>query len=151
MISQWKPYYLKAHWIWSRILFSPLYQDAISATNPRVIDDARARKLSNDLKRSTYYETCSTYGLNVERVFQDGETPKCKGVESSEAQILHWRNPCNVLRTVISISIHPPQPLWPTWNFTIMNLHRLSQWCGQINRLHNYVKPSVGSSNKLEY
>ncbi|KAG5285513.1 hypothetical protein AALO_G00004240 [Alosa alosa] len=45
-------------------------QDAISATNPRVIDDARARKLSNDLKRSTYYETCSTYGLNVERVFQ---------------------------------------------------------------------------------
>uniref|UniRef100_A0A8B9JG63 Arf-GAP with GTPase, ANK repeat and PH domain-containing protein 3 n=1 Tax=Astyanax mexicanus TaxID=7994 RepID=A0A8B9JG63_ASTMX len=46
-------------------------QDAISATNPRVIDDARARKLSNDLKRSTYYETCSTYGLNVERVFQD--------------------------------------------------------------------------------
>lgn len=55
-------------------LFSPLCQDAISATNPRVIDDARARKLSNDLKRSTYYETCSTYGLNVERVFQDGET-----------------------------------------------------------------------------
>uniref|UniRef100_A0A8C1NM21 ArfGAP with GTPase domain, ankyrin repeat and PH domain 3 n=1 Tax=Cyprinus carpio TaxID=7962 RepID=A0A8C1NM21_CYPCA len=46
-------------------------QDAISAANPRVIDDARARKLSNDLKRSTYYETCSTYGLNVERVFQD--------------------------------------------------------------------------------
>lgn len=47
--------------------------DAISAANPRVIDDSRARKLSNDLKRCTYYETCSTYGLNVERVFQDGE------------------------------------------------------------------------------
>ncbi|XP_060775006.1 arf-GAP with GTPase, ANK repeat and PH domain-containing protein 1 isoform X2 [Neoarius graeffei] len=46
-------------------------QDAISAANPRVIDDARARKLSNDLKRCTYYETCATYGLNVERVFQD--------------------------------------------------------------------------------
>ncbi|XP_021780133.1 arf-GAP with GTPase, ANK repeat and PH domain-containing protein 1 isoform X7 [Papio anubis] len=46
-------------------------QDAISSTNPRVIDDARARKLSNDLKRCTYYETCATYGLNVERVFQD--------------------------------------------------------------------------------
>ncbi|XP_055008026.1 arf-GAP with GTPase, ANK repeat and PH domain-containing protein 3 [Boleophthalmus pectinirostris] len=46
-------------------------QDAISAANPRVIDDSRARKLSNDLKRCTYYETCSTYGLNVERVFQD--------------------------------------------------------------------------------
>lgn len=47
--------------------------DAISSTNPRVIDDARARKLSNDLKRCTYYETCATYGLNVERVFQDGK------------------------------------------------------------------------------
>ncbi|KAM9693411.1 arf-GAP with GTPase, ANK repeat and PH domain-containing protein 1 isoform 3-T3 [Dama dama] len=46
-------------------------QDAISSTNPRVIDDARARKLSSDLKRCTYYETCATYGLNVERVFQD--------------------------------------------------------------------------------
>ncbi|XP_026157408.1 arf-GAP with GTPase, ANK repeat and PH domain-containing protein 1 isoform X1 [Mastacembelus armatus] len=46
-------------------------QDAISSANPRVIDDTRARKLSNDLKRCTYYETCATYGLNVERVFQD--------------------------------------------------------------------------------
>ncbi|KAM8789573.1 arf-GAP with GTPase, ANK repeat and PH domain-containing protein 1 isoform 10-T10 [Rhynchonycteris naso] len=46
-------------------------QDAISSTNPRVIDDARARKLSSELKRCTYYETCATYGLNVERVFQD--------------------------------------------------------------------------------
>lgn len=46
--------------------------DAISAANPRVIDDSRARKLSTDLKRCTYYETCATYGLNVERVFQDG-------------------------------------------------------------------------------
>lgn len=51
----------------------PVLSDAISAANPRVIDDSRARKLSNDLKRCTYYETCSTYGLNVERVFQDGE------------------------------------------------------------------------------
>ncbi|GAA6068751.1 arf-GAP with GTPase, ANK repeat and PH domain-containing protein 1 isoform X2 [Tachysurus ichikawai] len=50
-------------------------QDAISAANPRVIDDVRARKLSNDLKRCTYYETCATYGLNVERVFQDGKHP----------------------------------------------------------------------------
>lgn len=53
-------------------LLSLCFADAISATNPRVIDDSRARKLSNDLKRCTYYETCATYGLNVERVFQDG-------------------------------------------------------------------------------
>ncbi|XP_026470107.1 centaurin-gamma-1A-like isoform X1 [Ctenocephalides felis] len=46
-------------------------QDAISENNPRVIDDARARKLAADLKRCSYYETCATYGLNVERVFQD--------------------------------------------------------------------------------
>ncbi|XP_063230805.1 centaurin-gamma-1A isoform X2 [Bacillus rossius redtenbacheri] len=46
-------------------------QDAISENNPRVIDDSRARKLAVDLKRCTYYETCATYGLNVERVFQD--------------------------------------------------------------------------------
>ena len=26
------------------------------------------------MKRCTYYETCSTYGLNVERVFQDGNS-----------------------------------------------------------------------------
>lgn len=56
------------------------FLDAISAANPRVIDDSRARKLSNDLKRCTYYETCSTYGLNVERVFQDGE----RGAEKVE-------------------------------------------------------------------
>uniref|UniRef100_T1IUZ3 Gtpase-activating protein centaurin gamma n=1 Tax=Strigamia maritima TaxID=126957 RepID=T1IUZ3_STRMM len=46
-------------------------QDAISENNPRIIDDARARKLASDLKRCSYYETCATYGLNVERVFQD--------------------------------------------------------------------------------
>lgn len=48
------------------------FADAISESNPRVIDDTRARKLANDLKRCSYYETCATYGLNVERVFQDG-------------------------------------------------------------------------------
>jgi len=47
-------------------------QDAISESNPRLIDDTRARKLASDLKRCAYYETCATYGLNVERVFQDG-------------------------------------------------------------------------------
>ncbi|XP_067620147.1 centaurin-gamma-1A isoform X2 [Eurosta solidaginis] len=46
-------------------------QDAISERNPRLIDDSRARKLANDLRRCSYYETCATYGLNVERVFQD--------------------------------------------------------------------------------
>uniref|UniRef100_A0ABM0MKG3 Arf-GAP with GTPase, ANK repeat and PH domain-containing protein 1-like n=1 Tax=Saccoglossus kowalevskii TaxID=10224 RepID=A0ABM0MKG3_SACKO len=46
-------------------------QDGISESNPRVIDDSRARRLASDLKRCPYYETCATYGLNIERVFQD--------------------------------------------------------------------------------
>ena len=50
------------------------FSDAISENQPRVIDDARARKLAGDLKRCSYYETCATYGLNVERVFQDGKS-----------------------------------------------------------------------------
>jgi len=65
----------------NKIIFSPLifikkfsfFPDAISENQPRVIDDSRARKLANDLKRCAYYETCATYGLNVERVFQDGK------------------------------------------------------------------------------
>uniref|UniRef100_A0A8C2WUY8 Uncharacterized protein n=1 Tax=Cyclopterus lumpus TaxID=8103 RepID=A0A8C2WUY8_CYCLU len=46
-------------------------QDKISSTNPRVIDDTRARQLCSDVRRCTYYETCATYGLNVNRVFTD--------------------------------------------------------------------------------
>ena len=46
--------------------------DAINENNPRVVDEARARKLASDLRRCSYYETCATYGLNIERVFQDG-------------------------------------------------------------------------------
>ena len=51
--------------------------DGISGSNPRVIDDIRARKLAADLKRCSYYETCATYGLHVERVFQDGKLNQC--------------------------------------------------------------------------
>ncbi|CAH8524236.1 unnamed protein product [Dicrocoelium dendriticum] len=46
-------------------------QDSDGEPYVRVIDDVRARKLANDLKRCVYYETCAAYGLNVERVFQD--------------------------------------------------------------------------------
>jgi len=54
-------------------------QDSINESTPRVIDDSRARKLANDLKRCAYYETCATYGLNVERVFQDACQKICIG------------------------------------------------------------------------
>ncbi|KAG7477413.1 hypothetical protein MATL_G00069250 [Megalops atlanticus] len=46
-------------------------QDKISSTNPRVIEDARARQLCSDVRRCSYYETCATYGLNVNRVFTE--------------------------------------------------------------------------------
>ncbi|KAF1672813.1 Arf-GAP with GTPase, ANK repeat and PH domain-containing protein 2, partial [Nipponia nippon] len=42
-------------------------QDKISSSNPRVIEDARAQALCGDMKRCLYYETCATYGLNVDR------------------------------------------------------------------------------------
>ena len=77
-----------------RLLFNLLslrFPDAISATNPRVIDDSRARKLSNDLKRCTYYETCATYGLNVERVFQDGNCSWWRVSARGRAAVLCWR------------------------------------------------------------
>nr|XP_034958837.1 arf-GAP with GTPase, ANK repeat and PH domain-containing protein 2 isoform X1 [Zootoca vivipara] len=46
-------------------------QDKISASNPRVIEDSRARALCADMRRCLYYETCATYGLNVDRVFNE--------------------------------------------------------------------------------
>lgn len=70
-------------------------QDAISESNPRIIDDARARKLASDLKRCAYYETCATYGLNVERVFQDA----CQKILQSRASA----------STVSSMFLPPPQ------------------------------------------
>ncbi|BFF94108.1 centaurin-gamma-1A [Drosophila madeirensis] len=70
-------------------------QDSISDRNPRVIDDTRARKLASDLKRCSYYETCATYGLNVERVFQDA----CQ-------KILSQRLP-------LPPSVQPPRPTTP--------------------------------------
>ena len=67
------------------IIFIKIFADAINESNPRVIDDSRARKLANDLKRCAYYETCATYGLNVERVFQDG-----KQSEGAELRAVCW-------------------------------------------------------------
>ncbi|NXG63240.1 AGAP2 protein, partial [Hemiprocne comata] len=42
-------------------------QDKISSSNPRVVEDARAQELCGDMRRCLYYETCATYGLNVDR------------------------------------------------------------------------------------
>ncbi|XP_061627582.1 arf-GAP with GTPase, ANK repeat and PH domain-containing protein 2 isoform X4 [Phyllopteryx taeniolatus] len=46
-------------------------EDKISSTNPRVIEDQRARQLCVDVRHSLFYETCATYGFNVDRVFSE--------------------------------------------------------------------------------
>ena len=38
-----------------------------------MIEDQRARQLCLDVRHSLFYETCATYGFNVDRVFSDGE------------------------------------------------------------------------------
>lgn len=48
------------------------YPDKISSTNVRVIEDKRVQQLCTDVRRCIYYETCATYGLNVDRVFTEG-------------------------------------------------------------------------------
>lgn len=63
--------------------FHTMISDAISESSPRVIHEDRARKLAHELKRCTYYETCATYGLNVERVFYDGKFNKLASKVSS--------------------------------------------------------------------
>ncbi|VDK85015.1 unnamed protein product [Litomosoides sigmodontis] len=48
-------------------------QDAVTESSPRVISEREGRQMAKNLpKCSAYYETCSTYGLNVDRVFKDG-------------------------------------------------------------------------------
>ncbi|VDL83115.1 unnamed protein product [Nippostrongylus brasiliensis] len=47
-------------------------KDTLSEKNPRVISEEEGKQMANHLKRCAYYETCATYGLNVERVFKDG-------------------------------------------------------------------------------
>lgn len=59
-----------------RFIFTHLVfflSDKISSTNPRVIEDQRARQLCIDVRHSLFYETCATYGFNVDRVFAEGE------------------------------------------------------------------------------
>ncbi|KAL3836894.1 hypothetical protein ACJMK2_022301, partial [Sinanodonta woodiana] len=77
---------------------------AISESNPRVIDDTRARKLANDLKRCSYYETCATYGLYVERVFQDA----CQRI----VQLRYPSMPA-ALTSVPSTPNHSQRPYFP--------------------------------------
>ncbi|XP_044261773.1 centaurin-gamma-1A isoform X1 [Tribolium madens] len=97
-------------------------QDAISENNPRVIDDSRARKLANDLKRCSYYETCATYGLNVERVFQDA----CQKIVQQRLSVsTTCLTPTNSRPSTPNNHFHPPQrhlpPTQPNNGFSQMS------------------------------
>ena len=48
-------------------------QDCLSEGMPRVVDDASVRKLGSEINKCAYFETCASYGLNVERVFNEGQ------------------------------------------------------------------------------
>lgn len=117
-------------------------QDAISSVNPRVIDDSRARKLSNELKRCTYYETCATYGLNVERVFQDVAQ---KVVSLRKKQQLSI-GPCKSLPNSPS---HCPAPNAPP---TATPLNQTSNGSGAGGSISDYSSsvPSTPSTSQKE-
>ncbi|XP_052252898.1 arf-GAP with GTPase, ANK repeat and PH domain-containing protein 1-like isoform X3 [Dreissena polymorpha] len=110
-------------------------QDAISESNPRVIDEARARKLANDLKRCSYYETCATYGLNVERVFQDA----C-------SRIVQFRYPSmpSALPNVPSTPNHSQRPFYVTQTSKPYDTHsNSSQSTSSSGTLVTRVDPNV--------
>ncbi|EYC41055.1 hypothetical protein Y032_0584g311 [Ancylostoma ceylanicum] len=72
-------------------------KDTLSEKNPRVITEEEGKQMANHLKRCAYYETCATYGLNVERVFKDA---CCK--------ILQQR-----IRASFSSNVRTPTPTTP--------------------------------------
>uniref|UniRef100_A0A8C5HII6 Arf-GAP with GTPase, ANK repeat and PH domain-containing protein 1-like n=1 Tax=Gouania willdenowi TaxID=441366 RepID=A0A8C5HII6_GOUWI len=90
-------------------------QDKISSTNPRVIDDARARQLCSDVRRCTYYETCATYGLNVNRVFTDA-AQKIMAAKKQAALLASCKSlpnsPSHSGGSTPVSGIFPGQPLW---------------------------------------
>lgn len=132
--------------IWRSLLISPSKTDAISDRCPRVIDDSRARKLANDLKRCSYFETCATYGktlhpnadktydllsfivnrnfagLNVERVFQEA----CQKIVQARILVHPALTPTN------------SRPTTPTTRLGIASFHHGQQ--------HNVPSPTNGIS-----
>uniref|UniRef100_A0A914WK39 Uncharacterized protein n=1 Tax=Plectus sambesii TaxID=2011161 RepID=A0A914WK39_9BILA len=106
-------------------------QDAISESNPRVIDENRARKLANDLKRCSYYETCATYGLNVERVFRD-----------AGHKIIQQR----MLRGANGITTRTPTPTTPALSTSSGERRfQMAEHQQSTNSLHH--QPQSGSSS----
>uniref|UniRef100_A0A667Z5F9 ArfGAP with GTPase domain, ankyrin repeat and PH domain 2 n=1 Tax=Myripristis murdjan TaxID=586833 RepID=A0A667Z5F9_9TELE len=95
-------------------------QDKISSTNPRVIEDQRARQLCLDVRHSLFYETCATYGFNVDRVFSEGENTNCRSSLPLSAHLFDLFFPCHL---IISISSHCLSPsLLPSHSYSHLSL-----------------------------
>ncbi|XP_057669658.1 centaurin-gamma-1A [Diorhabda carinulata] len=92
-------------------------QDAISENNPRVIYDSRAKKLANDLKKCTYYETCATYGLNVEKVFEDA----CQKIVQQRHALAPCLTPTNSRPSTPNNSHYYPNPVTVQRNYLQSN------------------------------
>lgn len=83
---------------------SCLCADKISSTNPRVIEDAKARQLCSDVRRCSYFETCATYGLNVNRVFTEGKAHWCCSVSLLKGVLCPFKEVAvNYVRSLKSI------------------------------------------------
>lgn len=70
------------------------FAEAISEATPRVVSESRARKLCNEMKRCTYYETCAANGLSVDDVFDDGKS----------AHDLYWHTNQLMSHVIVSVS-----------------------------------------------
>uniref|UniRef100_A0A8C7SU05 ArfGAP with GTPase domain, ankyrin repeat and PH domain 2 n=1 Tax=Oncorhynchus mykiss TaxID=8022 RepID=A0A8C7SU05_ONCMY len=110
-------------------------QDKITSTNPRVIEDARARQLCSDVRRCTYYETCATYGLNVNRVFTEA-AHKIMAVKKQAALLASCKSlpnsPSHSGGSTPVSGVFPgqvQQQLWP------LVLHTGDEVLAQINRM----------------
>ncbi|XP_023238311.1 centaurin-gamma-1A-like isoform X1 [Centruroides sculpturatus] len=114
-------------------------QDAISESNPRVIDDSRARKLASDLKRCSYYETCATYGLNVERVFQDA----CHKIVQQKIQGLtpNSSRPGTPINHPVRCNYYIPGSV------PLSNNHIIAQSNGYTN--HPAATPTIPNSSQM--
>ncbi|KAK0414802.1 hypothetical protein QR680_011621 [Steinernema hermaphroditum] len=84
-------------------------QDNISGSKPRKVEESEGRRMAQSMHRCGYYETCSTYGLNVERVFKE----VCQKALQSRPRWLHSSSSASGPRTSTSgaSTLQQQQPL----------------------------------------
>jgi Arf-GAP/GTPase/ANK repeat/PH domain-containing protein 1/3 len=112
-------------------------QDYITDQSPRCVDDARARSLANELKKCSYFETCATYGLHVERVFHDA----CQKVVNLRTQLL-----C-AMATITNASSNTNRPTTPQQSSIRLLAGSHQQAANGISSISASTISSVSSTN----